>query len=79
MKVFERCIKKELLSACNDSIDPRQHGFVDDKSCMTQMVPFTYNLALTINNKSKSDVINFDFAKASDSVSHDKILKKTEK
>ena len=40
------------------------------------MVPFTYALTLTLNNKSKVDVIFFDFAKAFDSVSHDLILKK---
>ena len=76
MKVFERCIRKELLNSCEQLIDPRQHGFTNAKSCSTQMVPFTYDLTLTLNNKSKVDVIYFDFAKAFDSVSHDLILKK---
>ena len=76
MKVFERCIRKELLNSCEHLIDPRQHGFTNAKSCTTQMVPFTYDLTLTLNNKSKVDVIYFDFAKAFDSVSHDLIQKK---
>lgn len=76
MKIFERCIRKQLFAVCEELIDPRQHGFLNSKSCTTQMVPFTYDLALTLNNKSKSDVIYFDFAKAFDSVSHDLILKK---
>ena len=76
MKVFEKCIRKEILAACDHLLDPRQHGFVNEKSCITQMVPFTYELAIGINNKSKIDVIYFDFAKAFDSVSHDLILKK---
>ena len=76
MKVFERYIRKELLSSWEQHIDPRQHGFTNAKSCTTQMVSFTYDLTLTLNNKSKVDVIYFDFAKAFHSVSHDLILKK---
>ena len=40
------------------------------------MVPFAYDLTLTLNNKSKIDVIYFDFAKEFDSVFHDLMLKK---
>ena len=76
MKVFEKCIRKELMHETEKFLDQRQHGFINGKSCTTQMVPFTYNLALGLNNKSKIDVIYFDFAKAFDSVSHDIILKK---
>ena len=76
MKVFERCIQKELLAACGQFLDPRQHGFINGKSCTTQMVPFIHNLALNLNNKEKTDIIYFDFAKAFDSVSHDIILYK---
>ena len=76
MKVFERCIRKELFAACEGLIDAGQHGFVSGKSCTTQMVPFTDNLALALNNRSRSDIVYFDFAKAFDSVSHDLILRK---
>ena len=76
MKVFERCIQKELLCKCRNLIDPRQHGFVNDKTCTTQLIPFIDDLAVTLNNKSRSDIVYFDFAKAFDSVSHDLILKK---
>ena len=75
MKIFEKCIRQELSNACDELLDPRQHGFINAKSCTMQMVPFTYDLALTLNNKAKCDVIYFDFAKAFDSVSHDLILK----
>ena len=76
MKVFERCIHKELLSKCRQFIDPRQHGFVNNRSCTTQMMPFMDDLAFTLNTISISDIIYFDFAKAFDSVSHDLILQK---
>ena len=32
MKVFERCIKKSLYIACEGFLDPRQHGFINDRS-----------------------------------------------
>ena len=76
MKVFERCIRKELLNSCEELINPRQHGFTNAKSCTTQMVLFRYDLTLILDDKPKVDVIYFDFAKAFDSVSHDLILKK---
>ncbi|MCP4459583.1 MAG: reverse transcriptase family protein, partial [Cytophagales bacterium] len=76
MKVFERCIKTALFSVCEDVLDNRQHGFLNNRSCVTQMIPFAHDLALTIDDRSRSDIIYFDFAKAFDSVSHDLILKK---
>ena len=76
MKVFERCIQRELFSVCEQLLDPRQHGFVNNRSCTTQMIPFTNDLAITLNNKSRCDIVYFDFAKAFDSVSHDLILQK---
>ena len=62
-------------------VNPRQHDFTNAKSCAIQMVSFTYYLTLTLNNKSKVNVIYFDwfavdFAEAFDSVSHDLIVKK---
>ena len=76
MKVFERCIKKALLESCHDMLDTRQHGFLNDRSCETQMIPFIQDLTLSLNDKCRTDIIYFDFAKAFDSVSHDLILEK---
>ena len=76
MKVFERCIKSALYEVCADMLDQRQHGFVNGRSCTTQMIPFTDNLALALDESSRVDIIYFDFAKAFDSVSHDLILYK---
>ena len=76
MKAFEKCVRVELFESCKHLIDSSQHGFLPKKSCTTQMIPFVDNLALGIQQKSRIDVIYFDFAKAFDSVNHDIILYK---
>ena len=64
------------MSRCNHILDPRQHGFLPNKSCATQLVEFCDSLSLSLNKNIRSDVIYFDFAKAFDSVNHDIILMK---
>ena len=76
MKVFEYCIKDLLMEKIGHKIDVNQHGFLPSKSCLTQLIPFSSNLALALNKSSQVDVIYFDFAKAFDSVNHDIILHK---
>ena len=76
MKIFERIIRDDLISRCNHLIDSRQHGFMLEKSCTTQLVTFCDSLALSLNENVRTDVIYFDFQKAFDSVSHDIILYK---
>ena len=76
IKVFERCIQRELYATCADLLDARQHGFLNEKSCTRQMVPFIDDLSSAMNSKIRSDIIYFDFAKAFDS---DLILHKLKK
>ena len=76
MKIFEKCIRDELLGLCSEHIHPSQHGFLPSKSCTTQLVPFVDRLAQGLSNKDRIDVVYFDFAKAFDSVNHDIILNK---
>ncbi len=76
MKVFERIIKDELLFHTESLLNPKQHGFLSNRSCTTNMVDFTNSLALSLNEQLRTDVIYFDFAKAFDSVNHDIILHK---
>ena len=76
MKVYERIIKADLMKRVESKLDHRQHGFLPRKSCETQLIPFYDNLACTLNKGSRTDIVYFDFAKAFDSVNHDKILHK---
>ena len=76
MKIMERVVRDEIMNRCGHLIDKRQHGFLQHKSCTTQLVDFCDSLALSLNRNIRSDVIYFDFAKAFDSVNHDLILLK---
>ena len=76
MKVFERILYDELLTRTQEKIDQRQHGFLKNKSCNSNLLTFTESIARSLHEKIGTDVIYFDFAKAFDTVSHDLILQK---
>ena len=76
MKVFERILYDELLTRTIDKIDTRQHGFLRNRSCNSNLLLFTESIVRTLHEKIGTDVIYFDFAKAFDTVSHDLILNK---
>ena len=50
MKLFERILKEELLLRTSHLLDSRQHGFLNLKSCSTNMISFTDNVVLSIND-----------------------------
>ena len=78
MKTFERILKDELLIITSHLFDGRQHGFLNFKSCTTNIFNITDKLVMSINDTQtlSTDVIYFDFSKAFDSVNHDLILHK---
>ena len=76
MKTFERIMKDEILKRTSHFLDTRQHGFLNSKSCTTNLLGYCDSLALSLNNCQLTDVIYFDFAKAFDSVNHDILLHK---
>ena len=76
MKAFELILYAELLARTQEKMDPRQHGFLKNKSCNTNLLTFIEPIARYLHEKIGTDVIYFDFAKAFDTVSHDLILQK---
>ncbi|HBI40457.1 MAG TPA: hypothetical protein DDY16_05865 [Tenacibaculum sp.] len=78
MKTFERILKDELLLRVDHLLDARQHGFLNDRSCTTNMVSFVDSVTISLNdvNTLSTDVVYFDFSKAFDSVNHDLIINK---
>ena len=67
---------KKIICRTENLIDSRQHGFLRNKSCTTNMISLTKSLSVSLLSKVPTDIIYFDFAKAFDSVCHDLILKK---
>ena len=75
-KILERIIHEEIISKTLHLIDKRQHGFLPLKSCATNLISLTDDIAQNLHKKVGTDIIYFDFAKAFDTVSHDKVLQK---
>ena len=52
MKLFERILKEELLLRTSHLLNSRQHGFLNLKSCSTNMISFSFtdNVVLSIND-----------------------------
>ena len=76
-KVMERIMYDELYSRTINLIDNnRQHGFVRNKSCVTNMVTLVESISTTLMENVPTDIIYFDFAKAFDTVDHNLILSK---
>ena len=62
--------------SANSIITPLQHGFQRGLSCDTQLISVIHEWAEVLNIHSQVDVIFVDFAKAFDSVPHERLLLK---
>ena len=72
-KIMEKIIHEELLLKVVPLINKRQHGFLPNRSCATNLMILIDNITKSLHNNTGTDIIYFDFAKAFDSVSHDLI------
>lgn len=77
-KLLESCIKEALLSylMSHNIITRHQHGFLSKKSTSTQLLECTLDWSIAFNSKNPVDVIYLEYAKAFDSVVHNKLLYK---
>ena len=62
----------------NNILNDGQHGFVPDRDCITQLLLCLEDWTCMMDNGHSFDVIYTDFAKAFDSVAHERLLLKVE-
>ena len=77
-KILEGVIKDKIMKHLNEDnlITKVQHGFVKRKSCVTNLLETLDDITSAIDNKFSVDVIYLDFAKAFDTVPHQRLTHK---
>ena len=75
-KVLEHIIHSHIMTHfdTHSVLTDKQHGFRNKHSCETQLIMTVNDLALSLDNKSQTDMIIMDFSKAFDSVPHNRLL-----
>ena len=77
-KIMEHIIASTMMThfQANNILYDLQHGFSHGKSCETQLISLTDDLAVNRNNGIQTDLVFMDFAKAFDKVPHRRLLHK---
>jgi hypothetical protein len=53
-----------------------QHGFMHGRSCTTNLLSFFKNITAALDSSDVADIVYLDFAKAFDTVPHERLKKK---
>ena len=79
-KVMESIVRDGITEhlTVNGLLSDYQHGFVSGRSCSTNLLATLNDWTEMLDNGSSIDAIYLDFAKAFDSVPHQRLLKKLE-
>ena len=75
-KVFDAIMADKLSSRLLYLVMKNQHGFVQNKSIVTNLINYSHYIAESLNEGNQVDSINLDFAKAFDSVNHELLILK---
>jgi exonuclease III len=75
-KVLERCIFNKIIEILIPKITALQHGFLRNRSTVTQLLQVFSNINNILDKGDQTDVVYFDLSKAFDSVPHKLLLEK---
>ena len=75
-KVLEGIVRERITSHLikHKLISPSQHGFVKEKTCVTNLLECQHVVSGLLNENKSVDVLYTDFEKAFDKVSHTKLI-----
>jgi exonuclease III len=79
-KLMEKLVRDELFKHLdsNEILTKCQHGFVPNRSCVTNLLEVLDKWTESLDNSIPVDAIYLDFAKAFDTVPHERLLHKLE-
>ena len=79
-RLLEKIVKCQIMDHLTqeDLLSPSQHGFINRRSTVTQLLNYLDKSTEAIADGDVVDVIYFDFAKAFDTVPHRRLLMKIE-
>ena len=76
-KVFEKLLYRHLYSAhVRDNLSPHQHGFVQGKSCLSNLLETVHEINTILEDGEVVDLVYLDFQKAFYKVPHERLLLK---
>ena len=77
-KVMEWIISGAILDQLkvNQGIRPSQHGFMNGRSCLTDLILFCDNVTCLVYEGKAVDVVYLDFSKAFGTVPHNMLVEK---
>ena len=78
IKIYERVIKKHIMVHLSDNelFNKGQHGFVPNRSTMTQLMVHHESIYENMLENKSTEVVYLDFAKAFDKVDHNILIRK---
>ena len=73
-KIFNAIMADKLVNRLMVLVVENQHGFVKNRSIVTNLINYSHYIAQSLNDGNQVDAIYLDFAKAFDSVNHELLI-----
>jgi uncharacterized protein (DUF4415 family) len=75
-KLMESIVRDKLMNHLDPVISEHQHGFMNGRSCVTQLIETIEEWTKLLDEGHPIDAVYLDFAKAFDTVPHVRLIKK---